>query len=203
MVLHDYYDYELLGLCFSKCLILSTFLYTLIFLVSNTTVSSSIIFPLSSVAFLIVPIEKASLEWPPKSGRIQLDHEFLERVQKFVQIHRNSYMVLTSALHGPHEMAIIAAIQTRFIDHNLRILPVHNDSECLQTILTIAQATCTPTCNILRSRLDAILSRQNSAQMILNILSQLGLNHHHILTKRLKACSNRARKHSTSQQHFC
>ncbi|XP_041460787.1 protein SPO16 homolog [Lytechinus variegatus] len=155
---------------------------------SDTTVSSSIIFPLSSVAFLIVPLEKTSLEWPPKSGRIQLDHEFLQRLQKFVQIHRNSYMVLTSALHGPHEMAIISAIQTRFIDHNLRILPVHNDSECLQTILTIAQATCTPTCNILRSRLDAILSRQNSAQMILNILSQLGLNHHHILTKILKAC---------------
>ncbi|XP_030855802.1 uncharacterized protein LOC115929862 [Strongylocentrotus purpuratus] len=162
--------------------VLSTHYHTLIFIaVSDTTVPSSIIFPLSSVAFLIVPIGKASLEWPPKSGRVQLDHEFTERAQKFVQIHRNSYMVLTSALHGPHEMAVIAAIQTRFIDHNLRILPVHNESECLQTILTIAQATCKPTCNILKSRLDAIVSRQNSEQMILNILSQLGLSHHHIL----------------------
>ncbi|XP_041461010.1 uncharacterized protein LOC121412168 [Lytechinus variegatus] len=110
-------------------------------------------------------------------------------------------MVLTSALHGPHEMAIISAIQTRFIDHNLRILPVHNDSECLQTILTIAQATCTPTCNILRSRLDAILSRQNSAQMILNILSQLGLNHHQCMVLQ-QGCGNLSSVATASRQQL-
>lgn len=145
---------------------------------SDTTLASTCIFPVSAVAFMIVPLAKASLEWPPKSGQIQLDHEFIDRVQKFVQIHRNSYMVITSALHGPHEMAVISAIQMRFIDYNLRILPVHNDSEGVQTILIIAQATCKPTCSILKSRLDAILSKQIGEEVVLNILSEMGLNHH-------------------------
>ncbi|XP_071507340.1 protein SPO16 homolog [Diadema antillarum] len=148
---------------------------------SDSTVPGTFIFPLSAIAFMVTPLDKVSLEWPPKSGHIQLDHDFVDRVLKFIQIHRNSYLVVSSALHGPHEMEVIAAIQFRFVDSNLKILPVHNDAECVQTIQTIAQATCKPTSTILKSRLDGILSHQSREEVVLNILSQIGLRHHECL----------------------
>lgn len=42
------------------------------------------------------------------------EEQFLERIQKFINIHRNSFLVLSAALHGPQEWNIMFRIQRRY-----------------------------------------------------------------------------------------
>lgn len=42
------------------------------------------------------------------------EEQFLERIQKFINIHRNSFLVLSAALHGPQEWNVMFRIQRRY-----------------------------------------------------------------------------------------
>lgn len=44
---------------------------------------------------------------------------FSQRIQKFMSIHRNSFLVLSAALHGPEEWNVMLRIQKRY-DFNIK-----------------------------------------------------------------------------------
>ncbi|TNN72859.1 hypothetical protein EYF80_016970 [Liparis tanakae] len=103
---------------------------------SDGVESGAFIFPLSGIAFLLVDPQDL-LEHFEESGLI-------ERIRKFVQVHRNSFLLLCSPFNGKRELEILSMIQHRFFGSNLRILPVRNNSELVKGMLTIAKATSKP-----------------------------------------------------------
>lgn len=48
------------------------------------------------------------------------EEEFSRRIQKFINIHRNSFLVLSAALHGPEEWSAMFRIQRRY-DFNIKL----------------------------------------------------------------------------------
>ncbi|KAL7984923.1 hypothetical protein Chor_003493 [Crotalus horridus] len=67
-----------------------------------------------------------------------------ERIKKFMTIHRNGFLLLSAALHGPKEWEMMFRIQQRFLGSNLRILPIHNTAEGVKLMLTIAKTSSKP-----------------------------------------------------------
>ncbi|XP_013042152.1 protein SPO16 homolog isoform X4 [Anser cygnoides] len=99
---------------------------------SGSVEIGSVIFSLSGVAFILADIQDLVMRG---------EEQFLERIQKFINIHRNSFLVLSATLHGPQEWNIIFRIQRRFLGSNLHIIPVHNTAETVKLMLTIAKMT--------------------------------------------------------------
>ncbi|XP_042729062.1 protein SPO16 homolog [Lagopus leucura] len=102
---------------------------------SESVEIGSVIFSLSGVAFILVDIQDLF---------VRGEEQFLERIQKFINIHRNSFLVLSAALHGPKEWNVMFRIQRRFLGSNLRIIPVHNTAETVKLMLTIAKMNSKP-----------------------------------------------------------
>nr|XP_013816827.1 PREDICTED: uncharacterized protein C1orf146 homolog isoform X2 [Apteryx mantelli mantelli] len=99
---------------------------------SDSVEIGSVIFSLSGVAFILADTQDLL-----RTG----EEQFLDRIQKFINIHRNSFLVLSAALHGPEEWNIMFRIQRRFLGSNLRIIPVHNTAETVKFMLTIAKVS--------------------------------------------------------------
>ncbi|XP_074762664.1 protein SPO16 homolog [Athene noctua] len=102
---------------------------------SDSVEIGSVIFSLSGVAFILSDTQDLLT-----TG----EEQFSERIQKFINIHRNSFLVLSAALHGPNEWNVMFRIQRRFLGSNLRIIPVHNTAEAVKLMLTIAKITSKP-----------------------------------------------------------
>ncbi|XP_053549678.1 protein SPO16 homolog [Bombina bombina] len=111
---------------------------------SDSVEIGSIIFPLSGIAFLFAYAH----ELCATSGQI-----FIGRVEKFISVHRNCFLVIAAALHGPIEWNLMFNIQQRFLGSSLRIIPVHNSADIVKIMLTIAKATCKPFNESIRDRL--------------------------------------------------
>ncbi|XP_078661508.1 protein SPO16 homolog [Branchiostoma floridae x Branchiostoma belcheri] len=148
--------------------------------VSDTTLRHTCIFPQSGVAFMIIPLNESLTEWPP-SGDSVLDSSLVDRIEKFLAVHRNCYLLTTAALYGHHEMAALSTLQNKFMDRKLYLLPAHNASECVQSMTTIAKATYKPSCEMIRHRLCKLLANQISDDIVLQIISRLGLSQHECL----------------------
>uniref|UniRef100_UPI0037E8199C protein SPO16 homolog n=1 Tax=Semicossyphus pulcher TaxID=241346 RepID=UPI0037E8199C len=116
---------------------------------SNSVESGVFIFPLSGTAFLLIDPQD-HLEPFEQSGLI-------ERIKMFVQVHRNSFLLLYAPFNGKRELEILAVIQHRFFGSNLRILPVRNNAEIVKGMLTIAKATSKP-------HVDSICNRMSQAR---------------------------------------
>ncbi|XP_017201579.2 protein SPO16 homolog isoform X1 [Oryctolagus cuniculus] len=102
---------------------------------SDSVENGSIIFSLSGVAFLLMDAKEC----------IMSPEEFyLAKIEKFISIHQNSFLVLSAALHGPEEWKLIFRIQQRFLGSNLRILPVHNTVNAINLMSTIAKTASKP-----------------------------------------------------------
>nr|XP_060477301.1 protein SPO16 homolog [Panthera onca] len=69
---------------------------------------------------------------------------FLAKIEKFTNIHQNSFLVLSAAFHGPEEWKLMFRIQQRFLGSNLRILPVHNTVDVINLMCTIAKMASKP-----------------------------------------------------------
>ncbi|CAM9155406.1 unnamed protein product [Lampetra planeri] len=118
---------------------------------SDGVESGTFIYPSSGVAFLLV--EPQDFPEPcEKSG-------LAERVEKFIQIHRNSFLLLYSPFNGKQDLETLSFLQHRFFGRNLRILPVRNNAEIVRGMLTIAKATSKPHVDKIRDRLA--LARAN------------------------------------------
>ncbi|XP_070602658.1 protein SPO16 homolog [Erythrolamprus reginae] len=102
---------------------------------SDSVEDGSIIFSLSGVAFLLADTQDLLLT----NSKV-----IFERIKKFMTIHRNGFLLLAAALHGPKEWEVMFKIQQRFLGSNLRILPVHNTAEAVKSMLTIAKTSSKP-----------------------------------------------------------
>ncbi|KAB0357665.1 hypothetical protein FD754_001821, partial [Muntiacus muntjak] len=99
---------------------------------SDSVENGSIIFSLSGVAFLLMDARECFMS---------AEETFLAKIEKFINIHQNSFLVLSAALHGPEEWKLMFRIQQRFLGSNLRILPVHNTVNAVNLMCTIAKIT--------------------------------------------------------------
>ncbi|KAK9519828.1 hypothetical protein VZT92_022533 [Zoarces viviparus] len=113
---------------------------------SDSVESGAFIFPLSGTAFLLVDPQDL-LEHFEESGLI-------ERIKAFVQVHRNSFLLLYAPFNGKKELEVLSAIQHRFFGSSLRILPVRNNAELVKGMLTIAKATSKPHVDRIRDRMS-------------------------------------------------
>ncbi|XP_026556106.1 uncharacterized protein C1orf146 homolog [Pseudonaja textilis] len=102
---------------------------------SDSVEDGSIIFSLSGVAFLLADAQ----DFLFTNSKI-----FFERIKRFMTIHRNGFLLLSAALHGPKEWEVMFRIQQRFLGSNLRIVPVHNTAEAIKLMLTIAKSASKP-----------------------------------------------------------
>ncbi|KGL93102.1 Uncharacterized protein C1orf146, partial [Charadrius vociferus] len=108
---------------------------------SESVEIGSVIFSLSGVAFILADTQDLLMT---------REEPFFKRIQRFINIHRNSFLVLTAALHGPEEWNVMFRIQRRFLGSNLRIIPVHNSAETVKLMLTIAKITSKPQADDIR-----------------------------------------------------
>ncbi|XP_024060352.2 uncharacterized protein C1orf146 homolog [Terrapene carolina triunguis] len=111
---------------------------------SDSVENGSMIFSLSGIAFLLADTQDLF-----KTG----GELFLGRTEKFINVHRNSFLLLSAALHGPKEWDLMFRIQKRFLGSNLRVIPVHNTAETVKLMLTIAKITCKPHIDNIRYRM--------------------------------------------------
>ncbi|EDL83973.1 rCG57195, isoform CRA_b [Rattus norvegicus] len=102
---------------------------------SDTLESGSIVFSLSGVAFLLMDA---------KACMTSAEEVFLTKIEKFINIHQNSFLVLFAPLHGPEERNLMFRIHQRSLGSNLRILPVHNTVNAVDLMCTVAKTTSKP-----------------------------------------------------------
>ncbi|XP_072854041.1 protein SPO16 homolog [Pogona vitticeps] len=111
---------------------------------SDSVEDGSIIFSVSGVAFLLSNAQ----------GLFFTDRElFFEKIKKFMTIHRNGFLLLSAARHGPKEWDMMFKVQQRFLGSNLRLIPVHNTAEAVKLMLTIAKTSSKPHLDNIRYRM--------------------------------------------------
>ncbi|XP_065666932.1 uncharacterized protein LOC101237604 isoform X3 [Hydra vulgaris] len=94
--------------------------------VAEGTVKNSVIFPKNSVAFLIQSIEEL---YP--SLKNSFDVSVIERVQKFMRLHRNAYIFLISDVGFQN---ILLEIQKMFLNEDVTFLPCTGVVQCFNMI---------------------------------------------------------------------
>ncbi|KAF7651289.1 hypothetical protein LDENG_00113120 [Lucifuga dentata] len=89
------------------------------------------IFPLSGTAFLLVD--------PQDFPEHYEESELFAKIKNFIKVHRNSFLLLQAPFNGQKDLEILSAIQHRFFDSNLKVLPVRNNIEIVKGMLMIAK----------------------------------------------------------------
>ncbi|XP_059514670.1 protein SPO16 homolog [Myotis daubentonii] len=102
---------------------------------SASVENGSIIFSHTGVAFLLMDAKECFMS---------AEEIFLAKIKKFINIHQNSFLVLSACPHGLKEWKLMFRIQQRFLDSNLRILPVYNTVNAIDLMCTIAKITSKP-----------------------------------------------------------
>ncbi|KAK7888669.1 hypothetical protein WMY93_024229 [Mugilogobius chulae] len=72
------------------------------------------------------------------------DSALVENLNRFVEVHRNCFVLLYAPFNGPKEMETLSLIQSRFFGSNLRILPVRTNAQIVKAMVTIAKLTSKP-----------------------------------------------------------
>ncbi|TRY96447.1 hypothetical protein DNTS_027524 [Danionella cerebrum] len=134
---------------------------------SGSILHSSIVFPLSGTAFLLITPEEfpASLEEP----------ELFKRIEKFVQVHRNSFLVLQAPVYGEKEWKILSSLQNRFLGCNLRVIPAHSTADIVKGMLIIAKATSKPSVETLRQQMSMACAHITRNSPIWEVLQKIQL----------------------------
>ncbi|KAI0233072.1 hypothetical protein LSAT2_016677 [Lamellibrachia satsuma] len=157
---------------------------------SDTTLEHSCIFPLSGVAFLVLPLADIAVNWLP-GHPVTIDTHIINTIQKFLSVHRDCYIVGVSASHGEGEIAVFSAIQSKFIGSKLQLLPAHNAQESVEAMLTVAKVKCKSVEGVLRGRLEVLQRSHTPHGVLLHALSTTGLTSHecHVLEQGLGSLS--------------
>ncbi|XP_017289207.1 uncharacterized protein C1orf146 homolog isoform X1 [Kryptolebias marmoratus] len=114
---------------------------------SDCIEAGSFIYPLSGTAFLLVEPQDLGASEQPR---------LIEHIKKFVQVHRNCFLLLYAPFNGEKELQTLALIQSRFFGSNLKILPVRNVAELVKGMLTVAKATSKPHVDGIRQRMSLV-----------------------------------------------
>ncbi|XP_027044535.1 uncharacterized protein C1orf146-like isoform X4 [Pocillopora damicornis] len=104
--------------------------------VTDTTGHGVIIFPLSSVAFMIMPLDQVLTENQEKH---LINEDTIERIHKLNQLHRKAYVILVAAFMGPEQIKAWTALQSRFLGTSSRFIPAHSAKECFECMMTISK----------------------------------------------------------------
>ncbi|XP_061634358.1 protein SPO16 homolog isoform X2 [Phyllopteryx taeniolatus] len=129
---------------------------------SDSVECGAFIFPLSGTAFKLVEPEN-----------VQDESVLVEQIQKFVQVHRNSFVLLYAPFNGKRQLDMLSLIQQKFFGTNLRILPVRNNGDVLKGMLTIAKATSKPHVDRIRHRMAVARTRIVERSPVWDMLRKL------------------------------
>uniref|UniRef100_W5MBF2 Chromosome 1 open reading frame 146 n=1 Tax=Lepisosteus oculatus TaxID=7918 RepID=W5MBF2_LEPOC len=132
---------------------------------SDSVEEGTYIFPLSGIAFMIVDTQECADS--PGVSRL------FEKIGKFIQVHRNSFLLFSSSLHAQREQEILFRIQQSFLGSKLRIIPVHNVAEMVKSMLTIAKATSKPHVDSVRDRMALARAQIIERSPVWDVLSRL------------------------------
>ncbi|XP_014662886.1 PREDICTED: uncharacterized protein LOC106805699 [Priapulus caudatus] len=126
---------------------------------------------------MVVSLKETLVTWPPDE-LCSLNPHIVERIEEMLKIHRHSYVIATSTLHGKDEHAALIALQQKFFDTNLGILVAHNAQDCTDHMSTIAKVMCKTGKEVIQAQVRWVLSSQTSSEVIVQALEQLGLSQH-------------------------
>ncbi|KAM7447976.1 hypothetical protein ABFA07_003884 [Porites harrisoni] len=146
--------------------------------VTDTTGQGVIIFPLSSVAFMVISLDHALKE---NKGQTVVSRDIVERVQRLNQVHQRAYVILMAALMGPKEMQSLTALQSRFLGTKANFIPAHSAKECVDFMVTIAKVTCKPIAGLIQERMKRLQESTVSDNVVLHALGNIGLGNHECL----------------------
>ncbi|XP_032240372.2 uncharacterized protein LOC5514804 isoform X1 [Nematostella vectensis] len=157
--------------------------------VSKSNGKDVVIFPLSSVAFFLLRLDEITAQIDGKSN---VDQEVVHRIKKLRQIHRHCYVFAMNPSMSKREYHIILELQNRFLEEKLGFLLACSPKECAESMLNIAKITCKPLNCVVKERLQKLKSATVSDGVILDILSNLGLNSHQcfVLQQGCKSIAN-------------
>ncbi|KAL4229525.1 hypothetical protein ACF0H5_012565 [Mactra antiquata] len=144
---------------------------------SGNIIPGSIIFPLSGIAFMLVPLTE-TVKKHGEQQTFKLVEEFTERVDNFLQIHRKCYLLCQATLHGQMEQTIFAMIQKKYLSTRLNMLIVHNVGEAVKTMFTIAEGLCKPKMTETYTRIQSSVKEHSEQDSVSLALQQIGLSQH-------------------------
>ncbi|XP_031564665.1 uncharacterized protein C1orf146-like [Actinia tenebrosa] len=147
--------------------------------VSDTTGEDTIIFPLSSVAFLLLELDRVMVG--NGKGGESLDLQLIKRLERFHQIHRHCYVIVVSQMMASKQLESLVALQGRFLNLHMGFIPAHNPKEIIDCMISITKVTCKPLSQIIQDRLQNLQSSTLTESVVLHVLSNLGLTMHDIL----------------------
>ncbi|KAL5011175.1 hypothetical protein ScPMuIL_013480 [Solemya velum] len=143
--------------------------------VSNSVLPNSVIFPVAGVAFIVLIPPSPITHYKPNTSK--LDTGLQQNIDKFIQIHRHCY-VLVPSKYGPEMFSLV---QESFLHTKLQVLPVNSPEDAVKAMSDISKLLCKPVVNVMYERFDTMLKSQMTDGVFESILSQIGLDQHHIL----------------------
>lgn len=147
--------------------------------VSSGTLHHTCLFPQSSAAFMIVPVNDVFEKWPPEPP-YQIHSKLVSNLERFVAMHHKCYVLLCAPMFFSSEQMALTALQHNYLASSLRFLPVHNSTECIETMLSITKISKPLSCTI-RERLCKLQEQLITEDAILNVIQQLGIGRHESL----------------------
>ncbi|XP_065834918.1 protein SPO16 homolog [Oscarella lobularis] len=147
--------------------------------VSETTLPHTCIYPQSSVAFMIVPLNELWLKGGTEA-QPNLDPTILRRIDKFLQLHRQRYILASGSPKGlcTVEQNLLMELQQRLIDDDVATIPVHTARQCVDSMLSIAKATYKPHADLIRERFKSMSGDNWSEEKAIQTLLQTGITEH-------------------------
>nr|XP_058954871.1 protein SPO16 homolog [Pocillopora verrucosa] len=146
--------------------------------VTDTTGHGVIIFPLSSVAFMIMPLDQVLTENQEKH---LINEDTIERIHKLNQLHRKAYVILVAAFMGPEQIKAWTALQSRFLGTSSRFIPAHSAKECFECMMTISKVTSKPMVGVIQERMKRLQESTINDNIVLGALATIGLSNHECL----------------------
>lgn len=116
-------------------------------------------------------------KWPPEPP-YRIDSELLANLERFSALHHKCYVLLCAPMYLNNEQTALMVLQQHCLLSSLRFLPVHNSTECIETMLTITKVTSKPLSSTIRERLFKLREQLISEDAILNVVEQLGIGRH-------------------------
>ncbi|CAH1783656.1 unnamed protein product [Owenia fusiformis] len=146
---------------------------------SSNTEEDTCIFPLSGIAFMIMPLKNTITQSQP--GDVKLHENFLQRMDRFIHVHQKCYFLALAAIHERDELKIFSLIQQKYFSSKLNLIPIHNARECLKVMTTIAKVTCKPMNKVLQDRLDSMLEIYTADSTTTDVIKCFNLPSHESL----------------------
>jgi hypothetical protein len=143
---------------------------------SRALLHNVILFPLSSVAFLVVYLDEVLMNWV--DGEKRISPELVDRITKFHENHQHPYVLAVAAMHNTTEQNALRELQNNYQNTSLSFLPVHNAPECVDVMTSIAKVMCKPLSDVVQQRYQQFVDKQSSEETVLDVMRCVGVDMH-------------------------